>query len=377
MKIGSKNIQSLCYGSKGIVKAMFGSKLIWEKFNDEDYINMILESTIYGQELTNMNTLLKNINNSNKDFTNINNKLERIINGSEYLFDTISVQNTSPGDICIYDNVTNKKIFISNSYPLDEISLNRFTPIGVVVVPGIHAVYGENTCGIISIVGMSCNTPSVGTIGDDDVMCFAPQADIATLQNYNVVIVEDGSGGLKTNGFGYLSKNGDYAATSLHIPDPYLSDMSRNPDYYNTSVSKYNAMADFYGRANSNVVLSVRGNKDYSTWTPTSTTGTDYSAVSCCDMFYTSGTQQGDWYLPGAGELGYMMSKWDIIRNSFTLLNNYCGDICKQLEDNSSYWTSSEHNKANNRYVHTNNGMGHIAKTSNCKVRAFTIIQSL
>ena len=31
MKLGSKEIQPLYYGSKGVVKAMFGSKLIWEK----------------------------------------------------------------------------------------------------------------------------------------------------------------------------------------------------------------------------------------------------------------------------------------------------------------------------------------------------------
>lgn len=374
MKFGNKNIQSLCYGSKGIVKAMFGSKLIWEKSNVEDYINMILESTISGNELNNMSTLLTKINNSNQDFTYINSKLEKIINGSELFFDTIPVCETMPGDICIYDNVTDKKLFVSNDYHLNEVPVNRFTPIGIVVVPGIHAVYGANSCGIISLVGMSCNSPSNGTIGNDDTMCFAPQTDIGPLKNYNVVIVEDGSGGLKTNGFGYLSKNGNYVSTTLRIPDPYLSDMSRNPDYHNTSISVYNAMADFNGRANSNAVLSTRGNKDYNTWVPTSTTGTDYAAVSCCDMFFTEGTSQGDWYLPGAGELGYMMSKWDIIRNSFTSLNDKYGNICKQLEDNSSYWTSSEHNAKNTRYVHTDNGMGHTTKTTSCKVRAFTVV---
>lgn len=80
MKFGSKNIQSLCYGSKGIVKVMFGSKLIWEKiFDAEEAVNNILKSVIDGNELNNMNSLLYQIESSNKDFTDINNQLEDII----------------------------------------------------------------------------------------------------------------------------------------------------------------------------------------------------------------------------------------------------------------------------------------------------------
>ena len=79
MKLGSKNIQSLCYGSKGIVKVMFGSKLIWEKFNAEEDINTILKSVIDGNELNNMSSLLSHIESSNKDFSDINAQLEEII----------------------------------------------------------------------------------------------------------------------------------------------------------------------------------------------------------------------------------------------------------------------------------------------------------
>lgn len=221
---------------------------------------------------------------------------------------------------------------------------------------------------------MSCNTPEVGTL-NNDTMCFSPNGDIGEIRNYNVVVVEDGSGGLKTNGFGYLSKNGMYASTTLRIPDPYLSDMSRNPDYYNTKLSTYNCMSDFGGRTNSNGVLSARGKKDYITWKPVYNAGADYPAVSACDMYSVDGVTQGQWYLPAAGEWGYVMSKWDIIRDSISTLNAAYGNIYKQLEDNSSYWTSTEHNTQNIRYVHTDNGMGHVAKTSTNKVRAFTIIR--
>lgn len=285
----------------------------------------------------------------------------------------ISVAEAEAGDIVFYDKKSETTLVVKGKFNASQYPLDQFNPLGVVVVPGNHEVYGYGTCSIISLMDMSCTTPDTGTLNNDS-MCFSPSGDIGEIKNYNVVVVYDGAGGLKTNGFGYLSKNGNYASTTLQIPDPYNNDMSRNPDYYNTKISVYNCMSDFKGRVNSNGVLSARGKKDYTTWKPTYNTGKDYPAVSTCDMYTTEGVPQGQWYLPGAGEWGYVMSKWDIIRNAFTLLNNVYGGIFKQLEDNASYWTSSEHNTQNIRYVHTDNGMGHMAKTTTGKVRAFTII---
>ena len=48
MKFGSKEIQSLCYGSKGIVKAMFGSKLIWKSV--KSLISFTIDGTQYQAE---------------------------------------------------------------------------------------------------------------------------------------------------------------------------------------------------------------------------------------------------------------------------------------------------------------------------------------
>ena len=78
--------------------------------------------------------------------------------------------------------------------------------------------------------------------------------------------------------------------------------------------------------------------------------------------------------LPAAGEWGYVMSKWTKMQRSFNLLSKVYGNIVCPLLDNSSYWTSSDHNAKNARYVHTDNGMGHTTKTTASKVRAFTIL---
>lgn len=50
MKFGSKNIQSLSYGSRGIVKAMFGSKLIWEKTTNYNLITFTVDGVEYQAE---------------------------------------------------------------------------------------------------------------------------------------------------------------------------------------------------------------------------------------------------------------------------------------------------------------------------------------
>jgi hypothetical protein len=275
---------------------------------------------------------------------------------------------------CIAGNIAYWNGTQIKNVPYQKYNTLLGVPIGIVVIPLKHDVYGQNSYSIISLKDMSCNTPTTGTL-DNEPMCFSPSGDLANIPTYNVVVVENGSGGLTTNGFGYLSKNGKYAATSLHIPDPYLADMSRNPDYYNTSVSKYNCMADFQGKNNSDAVLNIRGIKDYTNWKPTYNKTTDYPAVSCCDMYFTEGTTQGDWYLPSAGEWGYVMSKWNNIQEAFNVLNEAHNNIFKTIENNTSYWTSTEHNSANVRYVHTDNGMGHMAKTTTGKVRAFLKIK--
>jgi hypothetical protein len=284
----------------------------------------------------------------------------------------VSISESVAGDICFYDKL-NDKIIVVTGKPLEEdYPLSDYTPIGIVAVPGTHKVYGENTCGIVGLTEMCASTPTIGSL-NTTTLSWGPQADVGTLQNYNVVIVMNGSS-LATNGFGYLSKNGKYNATSLLIPDPYDENMGRNPDYYNTSISAYNAMSDFKGKSNTDKIIELRGAKDYSTWIPTYNVANDYPAASCCNMFYTDGTSQGDWYLPAAGEWGYVMSKWTKMQRSFNLLSKVYGNIVCPLLDNSSYWTSSDHNAKNARYVHTDNGMGHTTKTTASKVRAFTIL---
>ena len=282
------------------------------------------------------------------------------------------------GDICLYDNSQGIIQLITLDNFINKLSNKEsYTPIGIVTVPGYHNVYGDNSCGIISLKSMNCSDPINGSVIDDSQLYWGPQVNIS-LSEYNKVHVYAADGSITTNNFGYLSKDGIYNSESLHIPDPYASDGTRNPDYYNTtatSYSQYNSTSDFKGKENTITILQKRGEKDYSTWIPTLDLSTDYPAASCCDMYSTLGIGQGNWYLPACGELCYIMAKWSIINNSLRELNNYYNTtISVPLVDENGYWTSTENAAKNARYVHMNNGVGYSNKDTKYSVRAFSRI---
>lgn len=97
----------------------------------------------------------------------------------------------------------------------------------------------------------------------------------------------------------------------------------------------------FDGQDYSQTLISRRGSKNYNSWTPDdyNASGT-YPAVSCCDMFFTPGTEQTSWYLPAAGELYYLYQNYDAIENALTaLVDNGC--FACTMEDD-EYWSSND-----------------------------------
>lgn len=156
-------------------------------------------------------------------------------------------------------------------------------------------------------------------------------------------------------------------------PSPYLTDGSRNPAYYQTSSpsSSSNALADFDGIGNTEKIIVKRGTKDYNSWTPGRTNSPDYPAASCCDMFHTEGTSQGDWYLPACGELGYIMPPFNKINEAIDKMRTaYGSSVGIELYANRIYLSSTGRSANYARYINTDNGS--ISKESyDTFVRAF------
>lgn len=64
------------------------------------------------------------------------------------------------------------------------------TPIGVCVIPTSHDVYGDGTCAVMSLSGMSYSTPTVGVSGNTNMYWGTYNYDISgctELINYDVV----------------------------------------------------------------------------------------------------------------------------------------------------------------------------------------------
>ena len=155
-----------------------------------------------------------------------------------------------------------------------------------------------------------------------------------------------------------------------------MTDESRNTGYYQTSSpsSSDNALADFDGIENTEKIIAQRGTKDYNSWTPDRITTADYPAASCCDMFYTEGTSQGDWYLPACGELGYIMPPFNKINNAIDKMRTaYGSSVGIEMDTSGGYWSSTESSSRYACFVLVNDGTvnGNYKGMSNYSVRAF------
>ena len=271
-----------------------------------------------------------------------------------------SIESTI-GDVCVY-NAPNDKLSIVNDWSADKYPIDTYVPIGLVVVPGSHNVYGDGTCGVMSLNHMNCSSPTTG--GSAQNMYWGVYGtDIDTLENLDKVpyVGSNGSVGdtvIGVTGNAFLpSDHANFTAVTnpydpgtkyyyndsdKYIPSPYMNDGTFNPNYSMTGSpsSAANCLADFDGKGNTQKIIEVRGSKDYSSWTPSTTTQADYPAASCCDMYFTQGTNQGDWYLPSAGELGYAVVRQQAINDKINELVS-AGITSANPVQLYYYWSSS------------------------------------
>lgn len=312
--------------------------------------------------------------------------------------DIITAKEAVAGDFLFYDKANNKNILIRNSADLSKYPIDNYEPIGVVVIPGSHNVYGDGSCGVMSLKPMNCSTPTTGGTSEQSMYWGVYSTDISTLPNLNQASIVgtisspgNSSGTITgqtyypympsdifkgkqcphdTNAYYYTSSSSNSAA-----PSPYLSDGSRNSGYYQTTSpsSTSNCLADFDGRGNTDKIITQRGSKNYNSWTPTYNSESDYPAASCCNMFHTSGTQQGDWYLPAMGELCYMIARLKSINDAITkLVNAHGSSYGVPAGTNDYYWSSSESRSGYARFVNTFQGfVSNTSKDYGRCVRAF------
>ena len=323
----------------------------------------------------------------------------------------ITSEEAKAGDVCFYDSLKDKiRLAKIDNVNITDYPASRFTPIGVVVIPGSHDVYGTGQCGVMSLVEMSCDTPDTGSTDYQPTRWGQYGTDISTLTNFDyapyvgVITVPGNSTGTiigqtdflympsdifpygiqcphDTNSYYYMSDTSSYASNMPKAaPSPYLTDGSRNPSYYQISSpsSANNCFSDFNGITNTTTLINLAtGQSDWKTAsTITDGSGSGYSpSACCCWRFHTDGTKQGDWYLPACGELGYMISRSkainEVISKITTAYGSSYGVSINMGGEDYYYCSSSEYNSYTVRAIDPRSGYVGVNYKSYCSTRAF------
>lgn len=277
----------------------------------------------------------------------------------------IEKNNAVAGDILCANSSGNKIVVSAAKY--NQIP-NGYTPIGVVVVPPSHNVYGTGEGAAVSLKYMDPTSPDTGSIYGTAMYNHAwnvllynhlqYEIPVDTFGNYQYSIVYWGKSGSSNWGdylyvdtsiianmpiqceLAYRSYNVDPIITptdplsgyayphsrEYRVQSPYNSSGGRNTSYYQNiddlgrdnityfdgdidDLDGNNIFSDFDGKYRTNVLLSYSGSS-YKTETSfadyRSDTTSRHVAACCAWRYHTTGTNQGDWYLPAAGECTYL-----------------------------------------------------------------------
>lgn len=228
------------------------------------------------------------------------------------------------------------------------------TAIGICVIP--PNVLPDGKARFMSIKGMNSGVyPEEGTPdegGWDRTMPWGGKgSDIPTLTNFQEIVtgetsaegvIDESSGG--EYNYPYLPIDGSYYDTP-HVPSPI--------DYF-SAYSSTGATSDLDGKSNTAKILAVDNAastdwKTASAISETSDSPTTHPAAQCCWRFNPGNTNQGDWYLPSIGELGFIMPNFSRINTAIAAVKGVT------LSDDDVYHSSTEFS-ANSTWAITTGG---------------------
>ena len=276
------------------------------------------------------------------------------------------IEKANYADICFYDKENDNKIIVgSEVFSADEYPLSRFTPIGIVAVPSSHTSEGRPR--IVSLAEMNCDTPDSGSVTEYQNIRWGGRGytvtDLPTKNQFPYLssLTEDGSVIYNTS-YCYLpsdafsgrtdnplnSLEGFFDSYSNGMCSPYKEDGSKEPRYFDTS-NTGNVLADFDGKSNTEKILAV-DNSNSTDWQTASTINSNdgysqylHPAAQCCWRYHTDGTNQGDWYLPSAGELGYALARYGSFILAINTLNTQYSTTLGIQFTASRFWSSTQY----------------------------------
>ena len=307
---------------------------------------------------------------------------------------TLLSNNIIIADICFYDKENKEKIIVeAESFDASNFPLSHFTPIGIVAVPSEHTDDGRPR--IVSLAEMNYSTPDSGNVTSQQriywggynytVTDLPTKSQLPYLSNLSedeavnygadiCYLPSDEWSGRTNNPLNSLE--GFAIDSTYKMCSPYKEDGSKEPKYFDTSNTD-NVLADFNGKANTEKILEV--DNSYSTdWKTATTISNDgfnqylHPAAHCCWRFHTEGTQQGEWYLPSAGELGYALARKGSINLAINTLNNQYSTTLGIKFNTYGYWSSTQYSSTYAVGMHFRNGIvTNYVKNSTTSVRVF------
>ena len=329
-----------------------------------------------------LNSIDTKINNLHKNFENLlSNKIDRdkideYLDSSDFDYIREEIENYKTW-LKFKDVATLGKVLITNGseYKFEDIDyilenkedFEEFEPIGIVVIPAEHNVYGNGLPGIMSLKYARYDDPDNG--GDYQGIYWGQYGkDISEFFNKNrtyhinkqtdwYLVKKDSTtwGYMPSDNFSTLynpdkesdQKSGYYYDETnaiVKLPSPYNYLGERNYEYY-YQIDNDNPLADFAGYDNTKILIKYATAQP--NWKTAPIIEDDYRsgyspAACCCWRYHTIGTKQGDWYLPACGELGYVCNRQIFINNIINKINLCKFDISIQL-NSKHHWSSSYH----------------------------------
>ena len=269
-----------------------------------------------------------------------------------------SAQIANVGDIAY--KAANGKIMVVNP---DEWDSSLGIEVGVVVIPSGFAP--DN--GLARIISLYWGSLSSTSATSAVKTYWSRISSDTSLPNYNRVPITNNKGSTTTgfSNYGYLPSDkftgttsyvdstAKYKITSNMIPSPYLGDKP-NPAYYAPISGHNNALADFDGKGNTDVLVG---------------SGTVFDAAEAARNYKSAGAEEIEWYLPSIGELGYMTVRFNKIQAALAKVAS------PQLDGSYYYWSSSEHSENYAYSVYSGSGdVDYLSKGDSYYVRPFAML---
>lgn len=249
------------------------------------------------------------------------------------------------------------------------------TPVGVVVIPSGMLPDGKarilslnvvdsngNAVSYLEAMNWNSSVKSALTWGDYNIdtpltnytkVPITDNNDITTIDiNHGDYLPSDNfSGGIQS----FVDPKAKYSQSKPInlIPSPYLGDDTTQNPAYCEIISDNNALSDFNGLSNTQTLIGLES---------------DYEPANAC-YNYKDGISNLQWYLPAAGELGFMMVRLKEINDTLNMLG------ATSIFTHSDFWSSTEHCFRYAYYLYTYNGTVHYKHKHNLGyVRPFAVV---